>query len=340
MPEAKKAVVDLSGGVVVLDTNILQQTGLLRDPLSISLLFYLVQVGASFGLPEVLRREWREHWIDHCVKRSSALNKEIRWLHTHFGNAPRPVTDMAEQAGRVFDERLAELGDLLIEFEIADSDWVEAGQMVMEKRAPTKEGSQQFKDSLLWRALLRIGQSHHVVFVTADKGFLDAEGSDLHATLRAEAEDLDVDIMVLTSMPPLLEALRFETQAYAEFLGDLEDAYSDPVIDAINEVLEPHGQFIEGLDRWSSEAFATGNPQTFVLAIDVEAQVMEDDDPVADMPFFVEVAGSVLIDDELGEVVVDLDTVRFVASTPHGDHSRMLLERPPRPPEPIRVRLP
>jgi hypothetical protein len=70
--------------------------------------------------------------------------------------------------------------------------WQAAGEMVIEKRASSSEKSRQYKDSVLWHALLEAGQSQTMILVTQDKGFLSVTRGDLDPSLQEEGHQVGV----------------------------------------------------------------------------------------------------------------------------------------------------
>ena len=312
--------------MVVLDTNILDGTALLSDPASLALLFYLRRVEASLGLAEIVRIEWLEHFTTKVSSELAKARSALDWLDraTELGVEIKPL-DEVTLAQVAFDRRLDELGDLLLAMPIDDAHWRQAGDMVIQKRAPTKPKSQQFKDSLLWRAVLDIGQAHKVVLVTADKGFLNNDGVGLHEELADEASEHESDVTVVTDLLDLLESLR---DASGNEVGDIDEdleILEKEFRNGIDALLEPDGLISRGRVRGKSvEPFATPDPDTVAVLLRAvyDLGVLDDPNFVFGEDAIVEASGSGFIQLVQGPehpMTVFVDYMETVVFSPHGD---------------------
>ena len=329
--EQDEPELDLAGITVVLDTNVLDQTGLLKDPLSVAMLFYLRHVDGHLVLPEIIRIEWFEHWQDHFAKKVQTFEDHRAWLERYVGELSVETIDAKMASAISFEARLTELGDLLIEEPIENHDWREAGEMVLHKRAPSTAGSQQFKDSLLWRALLRLGRANPLIFASNDKGFSDGSSSSLEASLAEEAIQEGAYIRLVPGRKELLELLQAHPHEFTESIEGMTEEIETSFIDAVNVILESEGwRAGDWPGEWSHEAFATGNPKHLVVALSYQGQLTELEDPDADMPMYVRAEGSALADIDSWDIEIDLDVVTFEVMTPHGDVQRELLRLPGR----------
>lgn len=324
------ALADLKEVAVVLDTNVLDQTSLLSDPLSVAMLFYLRHLEGQLVLPEVIKTEWSEHWHQHFRAKAKALADARDWLDRHVEIPPLPleVDDLAESS---FAHRLLELGDLLVLEPIAKTDWQEAGQMVLEKRPPSKTGSQQYKDSLLWRSLLRVGQDQTVILVTADAGFQGPGGEGLEPSLATEAEQLDANILLVKGRKQLLDLLKDQSEDFVEDHEGIWEEVETAFVDEVNDILLHHGwQAGDWGGEWSNEAFAAGDPSKLVLAMTFEGQLTEIAEPEVETSMYVEAEGSALVKLDTLDIHIDLDLVTLRAETPHGTFDQELLRSSPK----------
>jgi PIN domain len=317
---------DLNGAVIVLDTNILDGTALLSDPASLALLFYLRRVEASLGLAEIVKAEWREHFTAKLLSELATARRALDWIDrtTELGIGIRPL-DEVTFAQAAFDRRLEELGDLLLELPIEDAHWRQAGEMVISKRAPTKPKSQQFKDSLLWRAVLDIGREQKVVFVTADKGFLTQDGQGLQNDLAKEAAESESNVKVLTDLLDLLEGLRDASGDEISLMDDDLENIEDEFRELIDSVLEPEGLISRGTASVKNiEPFATPDPDTVAVLVHAEYELGASDDPefVFAEGATVDAHGSAFIHLDQGPehpAIVSVDYMQTIQFTPHGD---------------------
>lgn len=323
---------DLHGVAVILDTNELDQTGLLKDPITISLLFYLRQLDGVLVLPEIVKQEWARHWQDHARKQYKSFQQAGNWLRGHFDGISVTPLGIDAAAEVAFEARLTQLGDLLAEEPVAEDDWREAGQMVIEKHPPSGEKNQQFKDSLLWRAALRVGKEHAVVLVSGDKGFASAQG-DLHESLAEQAREEGSEVWLVQSREVLLLKMHDELDTYVESLEGIWEEVQQSFLYAVNDVLIDRGMRTGWNIGWSSDTYATSDPKTVTVLIELNGQLEEVADPDADMPWYVYATGSCLVNTHTGSVNTVLTSVVFEVSTSHGEHRSHLVRHK----DPVRV---
>lgn len=316
---------DLRGVAVLLDTNHLDQTGMLRDPLTVAMLFYVHQLDGRLVLPGIVKAEWSAHWREHMRKQYKQFRTSRDWLDVHLDGVPDFRADTDPAADKALADRLDELGDLLVEDPIHADDWQAAGAMVIDKRPPTREGNQQYKDSLLWRSLLRVGKERHVVLVSADKGFLGPGEGGLDPALAQEATEQGADIAVVTTRKELLEQLKAQSSAFSVNLEDVWLPLEDPFTEAADDVLREQGMELATTSAWSTEVYATGDPKRIVFAVRFEGQASPTEEPDVDMPWYIDASGSALVDVDSFDFDVTLDSVLFHVSTPHTDVERQLL---------------
>lgn len=316
---------DLRGVAVVLDTNHLDQTGMLRDPLTVALLFYVHQLDGRLVLPGIVKAEWSAHWREHMRKQYRQFRTSRNWLDVHLDGVPDFQADTDHAADTALADRLDELGDLLWEDSIHAEDWQAAGTMVIDKRPPTREGSQQYKDSLLWQSLLRVGKERHVVLVSADKGFLGSGDGGLDPALAKEATEQGADIAAVTTREELLEQLKAQSSAFSVNLEDMWLPLEDPFTEAVDDVLREEDMELATTSAWFTEVYATGDPKRIVVAVRFEGQANPIDEPDGDMPWYINASGSALVDVDSFDSEVTLDSVLFQVFTPHADIERQLL---------------
>lgn len=327
MTGASAPALNLTGAVVVLDTNILDQTSLLKDPLSVSLLAYLVRLDASLGLPEVIKGEWSRHWFEHCQKKYDAFKNSREWLSGHFSDVPDFELDVEAAAQEGLDYRLTSLNDVLVEEAVLSDDWLEAGAMVIQKLPPSTSTSQQFKDSLLWRALLRLGQGQTCVLVTADKGFTLKGTTTLQPSLAAEATDHGAEIAVVADLRALLETMKAQVGPIDETIEDDWEAILEAALEDVVDVVETEGWILVGSPDTSHSVFATDDPGILAIVIDLESQVASKDDPDADLSIYVEARVSALYDLRTETLDVDIERLDIQIMTPHGDINTRVVDR-------------
>lgn len=337
--------VDPTNLMVVIDTNILDNMPLLQDPISVALLFYLKQHGATLGLPTIVMDEWRKHFVELCVKKVNDVARQSKWLSAHLGGRPmsRPYGNAAQTADNAFTRRIGELGDLIEVLPVKDSHWKEAGQMVLEGKPPSKPRSQQYKDSLIWRALVDAAEYQEIIFVTNDKGFFDSATGGLAGELRREVEDAELEIQITNDLKQVLEILEPDSYELAEKLSEF---IADVKTEYMNQLDERLGFEYWAVNRgagadWNLETFATEHLDELVVTITATHELMRVDDPDIDIPASTESSGSALVNIDSGDIRLSLGDVALTVYGSHGDVERVYKEESGPVPGPgaVRVRL-
>ena len=165
---------------VVLDTNLWKQATFLRTPLAVSLLFTMTEVQGKIGLPEVLEREVIKHAGMDGQETAVKIKNHLRTLERMYGK--RLTMPVAEEAAYYEDlarQRLWELGPQLQRLATTDDQLRRAAERVIQTRPPNKEGKQQFKDSLIWEAVVDLATDFDVSYASLDgdyTGVLDEAG--------------------------------------------------------------------------------------------------------------------------------------------------------------------
>jgi hypothetical protein len=146
---------------------------MLRHELGAALLFAVRDTATVFiGLPSVVKDEILVHLIEKYQKAQQALDKASGEIRQIFGRSQdvEPRTD--DEVRQAFEFRLQELRPHLEVIDCIEQDMLEAGRMVLAYRPPSTRASQQYRDSVLWRSVLRMAAANRVLFVTNDGGFI------------------------------------------------------------------------------------------------------------------------------------------------------------------------
>lgn len=196
--------------------------------------------------------------------------------------------------------------------------------MVLDRRPPSGEKSQQFKDSLLWRAALRIGKARTVFLVSGDKGFASSQNG-LQESLADEAREERSEVWLIPSRKELLHRMQVEVGNYVESMEGVWEEVQQSFLCAVNDVLIDQGMKAGWNLGWSRDTYATSDPKMVAVLVELNGQIDEIAEPEADMPWYVYATGSCLVDTDSGSVQTLLGSVVFEVSTPHGEHRRDLL---------------
>lgn len=309
-----------NGDLVVVDTNVLETTSLLTNPISISLLYYLEKAEIGLGISEVVEQEWREHFVEAVNLKWKEASRAISWLNRTTGTIQTlPDINPADEADEAFSRRLGEIANVTEQIMIRKDDWREAGEMVIAKRPPSAKGNQQYKDSLIWRGLLHEGKQRRVVFVTQDKAFTDGQGG-LDATLLAEAIEEGADIEVASDLTEVLEMLTTVSQDVASAIGEIGETLKEQFKNAVDEELDIKGLNTGSLTDWQATYFATPDPSETTALIVAEYELRRQDDPSLWEDFaFVEVHGTANVESSNLITSIEVDSVKTIVMTPHKD---------------------
>lgn len=262
---------------VVLDTNQWDAHRMLRSHLAASLIFLIERHKAKLGVPEVVAAEVGSHAVEAYRKAIGEASSTMDRIRMILGRSPDPDFLPEEAARDALQERLEELGDLVVRLDIEDRHHIAAGAMVLAGTAPNAERSQQFKDCLLWQAVLDLTADYDVVLVTADGGFYsDAKTDALHPDLAGNTGN---GVRLVRSMQGAVALL----QEHAPVL-DL-----DSVLSAIDGALRPQvdgmgqarGFVTEGVNNAFAEAFVTGQPGETLVVFEMTHDLVGPSDGLA-----------------------------------------------------------
>ena len=157
---------------VVIDANIWLQDSnfLLRTALGSALIYILKIIKGKIGLPSVLEEEITRNTIAKGVKATEEIKKNFKSISVIMrSHSPYKVPDEAEIKSAV-QARITELDSL---FHRVDFTWEHAQSALkrINEKSPPNNNNQQFKDSVIWEAILELLSSYVVHFVTKDDAF-------------------------------------------------------------------------------------------------------------------------------------------------------------------------
>lgn len=237
---------------------------MLRSHLAASLIYLLEQHEAKLGLPEVVEIEVNDHLRVTSNKSIAAATAALERMRMVFGEAPDPEMPDASALGPALERRVSELGSLVLRVPIEHRHHVAAGEMVLAGVAPNAPKSQQFKDCLLWQAIVDLNHDYKVMLVSNDSGFYAERGtSELHGDLSRIAGDvrmvrtIEDTVGLLQQTVPVLNL--------------------DPIFEAVDEELRPQvaaigaprGLEVEGLNNAAADTFVTGKPGETLVVFEI-----------------------------------------------------------------------
>ncbi len=297
---------------------------MLRHQMAAALLFGLHnQADAFIGLPSVVRDEVLLHLMEkHQAAQRDMLRAsgEIRQILGLAREVERHSDDDVEEA---FDKRLRELSPLVEILAVTDDDLRAAGRMVLECCPPSSRGSQQYKDSVIWRVVLRAAEHNDVYIVTDDGGFYSGKDSnELAAKLAEEVRGLGRPVSLFRNVEALLQ--HWSTNEPSLQTQALREIISEAVAEELSTILPAHGGFIvQSCISAKIEVFLTEVHDQVSVSGVFEYYLVEPEFPdVAEPPAAAEVRASATVGLDGPEArEITLDNVQINAITPHGEPS-------------------
>lgn len=253
---------------VVIDTNIWRSTLMLRSSLGIALVYAIRQRNAKIGLPEVIEREVEKHGVAVGLKAVAEVEKAKRQLERLLDK--RVIFNVPNETEIVnsIDKRMQQLGPLFERVPLTLHHTRMALDRVNSGVAPSR--GQEYKDSLIWEAVLDLATRFQVFLVTEDSGFF--MGQELDPLLQRECVEGELSIRGFRSLEACLTALAPTIPA----------TYSDEVLEKIKASLQEWSErkiAERGYDgRVTKEVdiqlFATEDPSRFALSFTTKGDVM------------------------------------------------------------------
>ena len=254
---------------VVLDTNIwVYKTSLLRTPLGAALTNALLRVKGVLGLPEVVEEEIVKHTARvggeaaAQMKESAAkIARLIGWVDENWYLVP--MEDQFESSAR---ERLEELSFFVervpFNFEQAKS----ALRRVIDETPPNGPKNQQYKDSVIWQAVLELSDKYAVYFITEDKGFFEDRNPSkgLASSLEEDCQVEGRSIFVHYELESYLKSLR-ETLPSLDH-RHLASEIHRAIVEDLDQMAAEQGFQLGELVNWDISAFLTENVDSLALS--------------------------------------------------------------------------
>jgi len=172
---------------------------MLRTPISLALLNGVVVNDARIGLPEVVEKEIMIKTEQRGIQLLDEISKLIRLLTYYSQDTMTPNELPTKNAiSTALPKRLEELSAHIIRHKHSLSEMQNALDMVLRRLPPNTEKNQQYKDSLMWQAVLSLADKYYIHFVTKDKGFFDnrnyADGPAKNLSKDIESKENRIEI--------------------------------------------------------------------------------------------------------------------------------------------------
>lgn len=161
---------------VVLDANVWVAERLLQSSMGGAILFALTSSGASLGLPKIVEMEVNSVLTADAERAVEGLRKSARFLRQLSGQKTLHQAPTREAIQEGLRERWTQLSGLLERTPFTFDQAKSALKRVIEKRPPSGENNEQFRDTCLWEAAIDLSTRCTVHLVTNDSAFY--EGRD------------------------------------------------------------------------------------------------------------------------------------------------------------------
>jgi len=318
-----------------LDANIWRKEQLLNSSMGAALLYRLSKIGGRIALPEVTEQEvmWRAV-ITGRVAVGNIRNDlaVVRSLVGKTDEIELPSDSAFEEAA---EARFRELDDILVRVETSLGHYRSALRRVIRGSAPntTKE---QFRDSLLWEAVVHLLPDYRVVLITNDSDFCESKKFEkgLAKGLIEECEKLNSVVTLHDSLASYLRSAREEVPPLE--YEKIAALISEIIVNKdLVEFANSKGFSLGNLKEHSIEAFIierrgvlalefTLSYQVFnvketqaIIDTDIGPQLEELEEPVFHPEAVLVVAGSCFFD-ERNNTVLELSLADIDCLAPNG----------------------
>ncbi len=254
---------------VVLDTNILREHLLFRNPLGAALIFVVRSSGGRIGLPEIISEEVFKHLTKAGQEATDLIRQGFGILEKLVGSRSNYEVPGAEQISQSIADQFKEIAPFLHRVPFTLEHAKAALNRVNAETPPNGPKNQQFKDSAIWEAILELAKTYRVHFVTGDKGFFEDRDprKGLAVTLRTEIAERGAAVCVYYDLSACLAVLQREAPPIdiARLSEAIDSAVRTKVVDAARE---KSFQIVERIGA-RVDAFLTERQSILSLAFDL-----------------------------------------------------------------------
>jgi hypothetical protein len=219
--------------------------------------------------------------VEGGIEDAEQAKKYSRKISTLTGSPPLAFLPSQVELEQIVAKRLAELAPILERIQFTPAHAIAALDMVDAKVPPNSEKNQQFKDSVIWQAVLDLSRKYTVHFITNDKGFfLDRDQSKgLAVNLQQDCTAANGSIAVYCDLDSCLEAIRSDRPLFDyERLKSLIKSFVIPKLQAEATRLQYYE--IKELFRADITSFRTTDPNRiamdYTITIDVYSSAIQD----------------------------------------------------------------
>lgn len=193
----------------LIDTNIWLKTRLLRVGLGPSLIFAIIRLNSKLLLPEIVVEELKHNALRKGQEALNKIHDNFRMIEQIIGERDDYKVPNDSEFEEAVTKRISELNELIMPIDIKNEHYKLALRKLIDREVPNRKRD-QYKDTLIWQALLDLDNQSVVKFVTNDKVFFEEENYNkgLDFNLKAEADSKHLTIQVYPDLHSLLLEIR------------------------------------------------------------------------------------------------------------------------------------
>jgi hypothetical protein len=269
---------------VVLDTNIWVREALLRSALGDALLHALKRINGRIGLPEAVEAEAPKIMVTRCLTEASRVRTGLSFIRALVADVPDFDLPSEATLRAAVKGHFRQLGDVLLRVRLTARHARAALARVVDKTPPNPQNGEEFRDCLIWEAVLELGRSYHVWFVTEDGHFYLGGRSpgELAPSLLDECEARGVKVTAFRTLRGCLTSLE-EQEPFVEPAPDLDH---ERIARLIHEALagDPmtwywflgHAARTPGeLKKHTIQTFPTDDSNVFAVSFELQYEVFD-----------------------------------------------------------------
>lgn len=296
---------------VIIDTNVWRSHLLLRVGLGPALLHVIHRRNGKIGMPEVIENEIKMTLFAAGCDAVEVVRKRFQEINSITGSYwPFKVPSERELQHKI-DARLAELEGLFERVEITLEQTRSALVRVYKGSPPNGPKNQQFKDSMIWEAILDLGRRFEMHFITEDSGFYrDNSKTAIAAELEEECKQKNITLCIYSSPRSCLEELRTEMPELDKKAA--ENAVWAAAKPEIDEDAQRRVIRITDFRGGDINPFCTVNPDVLSLAFRLRTEGIDQESPSVRDDIRVIVEGNCNYSVSTGEVTgILLDRINY-----------------------------
>jgi hypothetical protein len=194
--------------LVALDTNQFITSYLLQTTAGSALANLLGRSNGRILLPEVVELELRNVLARKLAEDAEKARRQVSGLSAIIQRDVLQTPD-SNQLNTAIEQRLAELDPIVIREPFTPEVAKAALMRVIEKKPPSGENNEQFRDCCIWEHCVRLGRRHDVHLVTTDGHFYEGRkpGNGLATQLRLELERENASVSAYATLPEFIKHL-------------------------------------------------------------------------------------------------------------------------------------